>query len=136
MARPRKNTPSAKERIIEAVGLGATYERAAAAGGIGYSTLREWILADAEFAEAVKQAEAQRANEALSAIRRAARDGQWQAAAWLLERRYPGEYGRTVQEHRGKQELIVVYKRDWRGRDEHGDEHGEEEAEADGDSSS
>lgn len=118
MARPRKNTPTAKERIIEAVGLGATYERAAAAGGIGYSTLREWILAEPEFAEAVKAAEAKCANEALIAIKRAARGGQWQAAAWLLERRYPSEYGRTVQEQRGQHQLTVVYKRDWRGRGE------------------
>ena len=35
-------------------------------------------------------------------IEQAAKDGTWQAAAWKLERRYPQEYGKTVQEHQGK----------------------------------
>jgi hypothetical protein len=41
----------------------------------------------------------------LERIHAAAQEGAWQAAAWILERRYPHEYGRTVQEH--------VEKVDW-----------------------
>ena len=39
----------------------------------------------------------------LAKIEQAANQGHWQAAAWKLERRYPQEYGRTVQnvEHSG-----------------------------------
>jgi hypothetical protein len=32
--------------------------------------------------------------QCLAVIRKAAKDGTWQAAAWLVERRYPASYGR------------------------------------------
>jgi hypothetical protein len=38
----------------------------------------------------------------LAKIEKAASDNNWAAAAWKLERRYPDVYGRTVQEHTGK----------------------------------
>lgn len=95
--RPTKRTLSAKDTIVQAIGLGATYARAAAAAGITYETLNEWRKDDSEFSEAINKAEADRVAKALQAIQRAATDS-WQAAAWYLERRYPSEYGRTVQE--------------------------------------
>ncbi len=33
---------------------------------------------------------------ALAKIQKAAADGNWQAAAWWLERRYPADWGRRV----------------------------------------
>lgn len=63
---------------------------------------------------AIKDAESYAANVALQSIQRAARGGQWQAGAWLLERRYPHEYGKTVQEHSGEQKLHVIYENNWR----------------------
>src|SRR5690242_1986668 len=100
MARPTKRTPTVKERVLEATRLGATRARAAAAAGIAESLLYDMMAKDVEFLEAVQKAEGERADEALAAIRKAAPDS-WQAAAWYLERRYPAEYGRTVQEHTG-----------------------------------
>lgn len=114
MARPTKRTPTARERIVAAIKIGATLRRAAAAGGIHYDTLNEWCKDDPEFSDAVKEAEAYRANQALRAIQKAAQDGQWQAAAWYLERRYPHEYGRTVQEQQGEHRIIIERKNDWR----------------------
>ena len=49
--------------------------------------------------QAVKKAEGTGAVVSLERIHAAAAEGAWQAAAWLLERRFPHEYGRTVQEH-------------------------------------
>lgn len=102
MARPTKRTPTAKERILAAIKLGATYELAAKAGGISYETFNEWRKEFSEFSESVNSAEAAAAQQWLKQIDKAARDGSWQAAAWKLERRYPQMYGRQVQEHTGE----------------------------------
>jgi hypothetical protein len=109
-----KRTPTARERIIEALKLGATHQRACAAAGIKKTTFYDWLARDPDFSEAVNAAEWYAAEQALRAIRRAAREGTWQAGAWLLERRYPEEYGRTIQEHSGGQKISVSYTNDWR----------------------
>ena len=104
MGRPSKLTPEVEARIVEAVELGATWEKAAEAAGVGASTLREWRQrgeADeapfAAFLAALKRAEAEGVARALRTIRQAAESGQWTAAAWLLERRYPADYGRRTE---------------------------------------
>lgn len=102
MARPAKYTPEVRARILQALRLGATYELAAAYGGIHYDTLRTWRETKPAFSVALKEAEAVAAVGWLEKIDRAAADGVWQAAAWKLERRYPREYGRSVQEHSGE----------------------------------
>lgn len=102
MARKSKYTPDTVERIVQAIGQGATYELAAAYGGISYQTFNEWVKAKPEFSEAIKSAEGQAAVKWLAKIEKAASNGAWQAAAWKLERRYPHEYGRQVQEITGK----------------------------------
>jgi hypothetical protein len=102
MARPTKLTPESKDRIVQAIKLGATYEHAAAYGGVAYNTFNEWIKKgkDAksgiyvEFHEAIKEAEGVGLVGWLQKIEDAANDGQWQAAAWKAERRYPEIYGR------------------------------------------
>lgn len=108
MARPTKLTPEVHQRIVQALTLGATYELAAAYGGVSYNTFNEWMKAgvDAqsgrfrELYEAVKAAEGKAAVQWLAKIEAAANDGHWQAAAWKLERRYPADYGRTVVDNR------------------------------------
>lgn len=89
---------------MKAIELGATYQLAAAAGGITYDTFNEWRKADASFSDAINAAEGKAAEQWLRYIERAAKDGNWQAAAWKLERRYPHMYGRTVQETRNTHE--------------------------------
>lgn len=110
MARKSKLTPDTQARIVQAIELGATYELAASYGGVAYNTFNEWMKAgeDAqagvkrEFYDAVKAAEGKAAVKWLAKIEQAASDGNWQAAAWKLERRYPGDYGRTRHEHTGR----------------------------------
>jgi len=107
MARKSKLTPETQQKITEAIELGATYELAANYGGVAYNTFNEWMKAgeDAptgvkrEFYEAVKEAEGRAAVKWLAKIEKAASDGNWQAAAWKLERRYPHEYGRRVTQN-------------------------------------
>lgn len=120
--RPSKFTDETKSRIIEGIKLGATYELAAGYGGVSYATFRQWMirgekvagrldrakkeieisaedLAFLHFFEAVKSAEAEGAVTWLTKIEDAAKSGNWQAAAWKLERRYPAEYGRSIVDH-------------------------------------
>ncbi len=91
-----------KAIICEAIKLGATWNAAAAAARICASTLATWrrrgkkedkgiyadLVRDLEFAEA------QGVSEALASIDKAHKNGDWKAAAWRLERRYPQDYGR------------------------------------------
>lgn len=121
MGRPTKLTPETQKRIVDGIRMGATYELAAQYGGVSYDTFNNWIKAgvDAksgsyfEFFNAVKRAEGEAAIGWLAKIEKAANDGEWQAAAWKLERRYPQNYGRHVQEIQGKDgsqlTLRVVY---------------------------
>lgn len=110
------------DRICQALRVGATYELAAQFAGISYSTLLRWRK-DAETAapgtpeallrERMLETEGQAAVGWLAKIEQSASDGNWQAAAWKLERRYPRDYGKTVQEHIGDDEkpLTIVMRR-------------------------
>lgn len=116
VGRPTKFTPETTAAILSAIRLGATYELAAQAGGVHYDTFNEWVKKGeagdegfAEFSESVKRANAEMAVRCLSQIEEAAADGNWQAAAWKLERRFPASYGRVPQEHTGDVTLRVVY---------------------------
>lgn len=105
MARPCKLTPEVAERICEAIRLGATYDLAAAHGGVDASTLRRWLADErpefSAFCGALKAAEAAGVVVSLHRIQAAAAGGAWQAAAWLLERRHPESYGRRRLEMSG-----------------------------------
>lgn len=101
--RPSKLTPTVQESILSAISTGVTYEVACAHAGIAYSTLRNWIVAaeqgdkdpaKVELLEALKKAEAEAELSCVARIRKAAIGGQWQASAWLLERRYPERWSR------------------------------------------
>lgn len=106
MARKCKLTPAVQEQIVQALHVGATHEIACGYAGINPDTFYAWMRKGAEgrapfseFSEAVQKAEQQAVVGWLATIEQAARAGHWQAAAWKLERRYPKDYGRTVQEH-------------------------------------
>jgi len=122
MSRQTKLTPVIQERIMQAIRVGATYRLACLYGGISEDTLARWRDLGkkgrkpyADFADAFEKAEGSAAIAWLAHIEKAAMDGQWTASAWRLERRFPREYGRTVQEHTGPEggpvqtEIRVVY---------------------------
>jgi transposase len=98
--RKSKYTSETVEKITQAIRLGATYELAASYAGIDHSTFFRWMNDKSDFRDAVKAAEGAGAMQWLAKIEKAASDGNWQAAAWKLERRYPERYGRTVVDNR------------------------------------
>jgi hypothetical protein len=115
MARPTKYSRDRARRVIEALGVGATYELASKYAGISPDTLDRWRKANAGFAEEMAEAEGRAATGWLAVIEQAARNGDWRAAAFKLERRYPASYGKTVQEQQlvgkdGGEAVVFVYK--------------------------
>lgn len=100
--RKTKYTPERVQKITQAIALGATQRLACLYAGVGHTAFHEWMERKPEFAEAVKEAEGRGAIGWLAKIEKAANDDTWQAAAWKLERRYPQEYGKQVQEVQGK----------------------------------
>ncbi len=105
--RKTKRTPRNRGRILEGLRLGMTYKLAAQYAGMGERTLYEWLAADAQFSHDCKDAEAHNAEEALACIRKAAKDGNWTAGAWLLERRH--RYTKTEKiEHSGEVRTVRV----------------------------
>lgn len=121
VARPTKLTPATVKKVMRALELGMTYRRACASAGISYDTFNDWRKTNPKFLEQCEEAEAAGVERCLVRIHQAAEEGTWQAGAWLLERRYPHEYGRTVQEQQGEHRIIIVRKNDWRKTQEGGD---------------
>jgi transcriptional regulator with XRE-family HTH domain len=114
MANRYKYTEERAAQAERAIRMGLTYELAAGLAGVSADTLARWRKgrngAPADFAERIEGAKARGALTNLLAVNRAARGvvdargnvvvpPDWRAAAWLLEHRYPDQYGRKVREH-------------------------------------
>jgi hypothetical protein len=103
LSRTSKLTPERQAKVCQAIELGATYLHACNYAGISYETFRRWMRENVAFHDAVKESEGKATVGWLSKIEKAASEGNWTAAAWKLERRYPNDYGRrdgsrTVQD--------------------------------------
>jgi len=83
----------AEQRICDALRKGATLGMAAKAAGMSRSTLHRWRNRHEGFDRKVQRAKAEAGLDSLDVIESAAAEGDWRAAAWMLEKRFPGEYG-------------------------------------------
>lgn len=108
---PRRLTPEVIDAICEAIVDGCHARTATEAIGVSDKTFREWRLRGerepdtpyGEFRRRLEIAEAERAGRLVSLIREAASPGKdvkgkiipgdWRAAAWLLERLHPADFG-------------------------------------------
>jgi hypothetical protein len=117
--RPSRLTPERADKIVALISQGHYNRTAALATGIGQRTIQRWLArgeaADERlgagqpiepdderywhFWHRVQLAEAEAVSDALGAIRGAyhADPRHWTAAAWYLERKYPGEWGRRTE---------------------------------------
>lgn len=98
--RPTKYTAELAERIIDLIRKGAYIETAAAACGVHKGAFYDWLRRSekgeepyAGFSHAVERAAAESELSFADIIDKAAKTGQWQAAAWRLERKFPNRYG-------------------------------------------
>ena len=94
--------------VVAVLRNGAYIETAAAIAGISKQSLYLWArqgtrdkrlgqaTLNAAFADAIKSAQAQAEMDSLAAITKAAESGEWTAAAWRLERKFPTRWGRFV----------------------------------------
>ncbi len=102
--RRTKYTPDTVDAICEAIRNGSTQHDAAVMAGVGKTVFYEWYSLKPEFAEAVEKAHADFKQKNVTAIRAAGiradktghLSGSWQANAWLLERKYPEEFGQRM----------------------------------------
>ena len=108
--RPTKCTPELTERICIKIRAGNHVEAAVKAEGLSVSAFYRWQATGKaakrgkfrEFVEALEKAKATGEVRNVALIQKAAADGYWQAAAWLLERMYRERWGRRVAvEHSG-----------------------------------
>ena len=116
-ADPYKLTQPVHDTIVRALASGCYRATAAEHAGVGTSTFYRWLEqgeADlendkrttkcAELVVAIRKAEAD-AEVAAAALIRNAAPKNWQAAAWLLERKHPERWGRrdaVKVEHSGR----------------------------------
>lgn len=132
--RPTRLTPSVEKKVIKALKDGNYIETAAALAGISKSSIYEWLKRGAReiqrlednprarlkkeeepfvrFSDAVEKAQAMAEARDLSLIGQAA-EGDWKAAAWRLERKFPDKWGRKDRlaaelEHSGDVGLDLV----------------------------
>lgn len=88
-------------RLIEA---GNYQKHVAQALGVDESTWYRWLREGEQsedendlkykFYQSIKKAEAKAVARNVALIQRAAQEGNWQAAAWWLERKFPSEWGK------------------------------------------
>ena len=96
-----KLTKEGIEDAVRLARLGLTDKDIAAYLGVSRETFSRWrnhpqTQNQRHLNHALKKAEAERKGTLLNRILQAS-DDSWQAAAWLLERRYPAEFAKPVR---------------------------------------
>jgi hypothetical protein len=104
MARPTKLTLDVQTTLVFALSEGATIEHACDYAGINPDTYYEWMKRGeagapeySEFSESVTRARGRGIVTDLGTISKAVLAGDWKAAAWRLQHRYPAEYGAKLK---------------------------------------
>jgi len=104
MARPTKLNLDITQRIGDGVSLGLTYALAAESAGITYKTFNDWMKLGRdstsgkyfEFYKHILKCNADAAKTLFGHLKMAAEAGNCQVCMWILERRFPEEFGRRI----------------------------------------
>ena len=92
-----KFTEGRIELVLNALSAGLNWASAASAAGITVQTLQDWRACDEEFAYQCEAAIVGFERRLVDIVDRAAAvEGDWKAAAWILERRFRKNWGRDV----------------------------------------
>lgn len=84
--------PDIITKIAEQIEAGLSIGDAARACGVGRTTIYRWIASDEDVEHEIEVAVTKAQFKLLRTIQ-AASDNDWRAAAWLLARRWPDEFG-------------------------------------------
>lgn len=112
--RPERYNLALAEAICEGISRGLSRTAAGALCQVGLTTITKWIERKREFAWMVAQAEATYKDELIRVLRTAAANStkqgfqQWQAGAWLLERRFPEEFALRNPDRGGSDQGVVI----------------------------
>ena len=103
VGRNSKYTPEMVDKICFNLEKGLPYTTACALSGVSFETFNNWRKdpAKLEFFERIKEAESVAEARLVERIQVAGEE-QWQANAWMLERRHPDHWGKV---ERIKQEV-------------------------------
>lgn len=94
VGRPPVLDDAKKREICAILAVGCNRETAARYVGCHPHTIRNTAHREAPFALELERAESKHEVKHLAFISKAAEEGKyWRAAAWALERKYPGRYG-------------------------------------------
>jgi hypothetical protein len=96
MSRPSLMTPERVAGVLAGIKLGQSRTQAGRAAGVTHQTIARWAERVPSFAAQLDQAEAEGQQLLLKIVVAAAAKNlpnTWQAAAWLLERRWPNDFG-------------------------------------------
>jgi len=104
MPSPSKLTPEIQHKIGENVSLGLTYSLAASAAGVTYQSFNSWIKRGQidksgeyfEFYKFIQKYKVDAAKKLLERRNDAADAGNCKVCMWILEMRFPDEFGRRV----------------------------------------
>lgn len=84
--------------ILQAITDGCTVRDACYIAGISRTTYDRWMKQEPEFSEAILVAEAEYKRAKLKLIAEAGKaTNMWSANAWLLERKWPEQYGKRTE---------------------------------------
>lgn len=100
MGRPSKYSPVVVRKICRAIARGCNRHTAAGLAGVSGRALFEWLNKFSEFADAVERADSKFKAGRIRLICKAGKSSRnWTANAWLLERKFPEEFGRVDRHH-------------------------------------
>ena len=105
--RPRALDETKRREICALVTAGAGIQRAAQYVGCSHSTICREARQDEEFREQLRRAKATTQLGPLQAMRQAVQTN-WRAAAWMLERSDPDQFGRQHRNTLGAKELRAL----------------------------
>ena len=102
--RPTKLTPEVRDLIVDGINAGLTFGLTCARAGVSPATFYRWLDRGEtaksgvfrEFCDTVSRAKADSALRLVSQITLQA-PTDWRAAAFLLERRFPDDYGKRSE---------------------------------------
>lgn len=128
IGRKTKLTEKMIEEIAKHIELGMINKDVAQLVGISETTFYNWMNEGEnskddnnifrKFYLKVKEAEAKAIKRNLAIIQRAANEGNWQAAAWFLERKRPEDWGRKDRVNINADDGIIIKVEKVEGREE------------------
>lgn len=116
--RPPKYTPERIKAILKSIANRIPYQLAAEANGISEETLYDWLRTGrkdldegndtilARFSESLKNIEQKRMQTHLKKLRKNVKN--WQADAWILERRWPKHFGTNALLREQEERLRIL----------------------------